>query len=89
MFGIATDYEYSATHKRQRLIVWSGSFMSTFEGDALSLKDGFMVTTYNSDKVRVTCPSVRNETTYREVDDAISAALDAHYAGILTVQVVR
>ena len=88
MFGTATDYEYSATHKRQRLTVWSGSFMSTFEGDALSLKDGFMITTYNGDKVRVTCPPVRNETTYGEVDDAISDALDAHYAETRTVQAV-
>tara|TARA_R110002020_G_scaffold404912_1_gene614954 strand:- start:2185 stop:2457 length:273 start_codon:yes stop_codon:yes gene_type:complete len=88
MLGISTDYEYSSTHKRQRLVIWSGSFFGTLEGDALSLKDGFMVTTYSGDKVRVTCPPVRNESTYRQVDDAISAALDAHHVARGDFQVV-
>ncbi|MGW5267190.1 hypothetical protein ACWEQ4_00930 [Rhodococcus sp. NPDC003994] len=89
MFGVATDYEYSATHVRQRITVWSGAFYSVREAEGLSLPngDGFMLTTYNGDKVRVSCPSPRTEDNYEAVDTAIDAALRAHYAerGVVTL----
>lgn len=80
-FGVTTDYDYSQDHKRQKLQVWSGPFMHTYEGDAYSLPsgEGFMVTTYNGDKIRVSCPSPRDETNYERVDRAIDAALNRHY----------
>lgn len=76
-FGIATDYDYRAGHKRDRLTIWEGSFFSSFAGEALSVKDGYMVTTYNGRKFRVSCPSPRNEDNYEEVDAAIDAAMRA------------
>lgn len=80
-YGVSTDYEYSADHKRQRITVWSGSFYGVFEADGLSLPNdaGYMLTTYNGEKVRVACPAPRNEDNYQEVDAAVSAALNAHY----------
>lgn len=83
-YGVMTDYEYNVDHKRQRLTVWSGAFMAVHEAWGVSLpkNDGYMLTTYNGDKVRVTCPVERTEDNYREVDAAISAALDAHYQKI-------
>ena len=82
-YGIATDYDYSAEHKRQRLVVWTGPFYSSYEGEAYSLpnNDGFMVTTYNEHKIRVTCPAPRDQDNYQQVDDAINLALNAHYLG--------
>ena len=81
VYGITTDYEYTSTHQRERLLVWSPPFFSVFEGEALSLPNGagYMVTTYNGDKVRVACPSPRTDANYQEVDDAIGAALNAHH----------
>lgn len=89
MFGITEDYDYNATHKRTRITVWSGPWSSTWEADGFSLPkgDGYMLTTYNGDKVRVSCP-LRGDDNYREVDAAISEALAAHYAAIGTFQVV-
>lgn len=80
-YGTATDYEYTtATHKRERLVIWSGPFCSVYEGEALSLpkRDGYMVTDYNGDRIRVVCAVPRTEANYLEVDAAISAALNAH-----------
>lgn len=87
-FGVTTDYEYSATHSRDRLEVWSGPFFSVWEATGLSLPrgGGFMLTTYNDDKIRVTCPARRTSANYEEVDAAISAALNAHYAKRSVVQ---
>ena len=80
-YGVTTDYEYSATHKRHRLEVWSGPFFSVWEGTAYSLPSGgYMVTTYNGDKVRVACPSPRDADNYSDVDAAINEALNAHHA---------
>lgn len=78
-FGVTTDYEY--TGKRDRIQVWSGAFMSTWEAEGYSLPkgDGYMLTTYNGDKVRVKCPTPRNYYTYREVDAAIELALNEFY----------
>lgn len=81
-YGVATDYEWSATHKRQRITVWSGSFYSTYEAEGLSLPNGagFMLSIYDDgEKVRVSCPSPRTDDNYREVDAAIAAALADHY----------
>lgn len=83
-FGVATDYEYTATHKRERITVWSGAFYSVFEAEGYSLPGGrgYMLTTYNGDKVRVTCAAPRTEANYLEADSAVSAALTEHYASI-------
>jgi hypothetical protein len=80
-YGTMTDYEYGADHKRERVVVWSGTFRDTFEADGLSLPKGagYMLTTYNGDKVRVACPSPRDESNYQEVDEAIDKALTAHH----------
>lgn len=80
-YGVTTDYDYSDAHKRERLDVWSGPFMSEWEGSALSLPkgDGYMLTTHSGAKVRVSCPTPRTDETYREIDDAISAALREHH----------
>jgi len=79
-FGVTTDYD--ARGKRDYLDVWAGGFMSEWEarGVSLPMGDGYMLTTYNGDKVRVTCPTPRNETNYREIDAAIQDAMAAHYA---------
>ena len=81
-FGVATDYEYALDHKRGRLTVWSGPFMSVLEAEAYSLPkgDGYMLHTYNGDKVRVTCPVPRDESNYQEVDKLIDDAMKAYYA---------
>lgn len=82
IYGVATDYEYTETHMRERIDVWSGPFMSVFEATGLSLpkRDGYMLTTYNGDKIRVSCPVPRNDSNYREVDAAVSKALEVYYA---------
>lgn len=79
-YGVATDYDYTATHKRERLSIWSGPFFSVYEGEAFTLpkRDGYMVTTYNGDRIRVTCPAPRTDENYQQVDDAIAAALTAY-----------
>ena len=79
-YGVMDDYEYNATHKRTRITVWSPPFASVFEADGYSLPNGagYMLMTYNGDKVRVAC-SIRDADTYREIDAAISAALNAHH----------
>ena len=86
VYGITEDYDYTSTHKRERLMIWSGAFMSTYEGEALSLPNGagYMVTVYGSYflepvKVRVACPSPRTDANYQEVDAAIGAALNTHH----------
>jgi hypothetical protein len=88
-YGVATDYEYNETHKRDRITVWSQAFMESFEAEGYSLprRDGYMLTTYNGDTVRVTCPVPRNENNYQEVDRAVSDALDAHHAARGDMQV--
>jgi hypothetical protein len=88
VYGVTTDYEYSATHKRHRLMVWSPPWFSVFEAEGYSLPNGkgYMLTTYNGDKVRVSCPAPRNSNNYEAVDAAISDALNAHHAAIGTFQ---
>lgn len=87
-FGVVSDSEYRVSHKRDRIVVWSGPFYSVFEADGLSLPSGgYMLTTYNGDKVRVECPSPRDSSNREEVDQAIASALNAHHRerGAMTV----
>ena len=88
-YGVMTDYEYNSEHKRERITVWSGPFMSTFEAEGYSLpgRNGYMLTTYNGDKVRVAC-AMRNGQTYEAVDKAISEALAVEYAKISATTVL-
>lgn len=81
-FGVATDYDFNAGRKRDYLQVWSGPFMSNWEAEGVSLPkgDGYMLRTYNGDKVRATCPTPRNDDNYQEIDAAISKALNAYFA---------
>lgn len=83
-FGIATDYDYRVSHKRDRIVVWSGPFYSVFEAEGFSLPNnaGYMLTTYNGDKVRVDCPSPRDSENHEETDRLVSQALTAHYLAI-------
>ena len=41
-----------------------------------------MLRTYNGDRVRVTCPIVRTDENYEQVDRAINDALVAHFEKI-------
>jgi hypothetical protein len=80
-YGLIEDYDYNAPHKRKRFTVWSGPFASVLEGEALSLpkNDGFMITLYHGDKVRVECPVERTDATYVEQDKAFNDALNKHF----------
>lgn len=80
-YGLIEDYDYNQTHKRKRFTIWSGPFASVLEGEALSLpkNDGFMITLYHGDKVRVECPVERTDANYKEQDKAFNDALNAHF----------
>ncbi len=80
-YGVTTDYDRNEGRKRDHLTVWSGPFSSVYEASGVSLPrgDGYMLTTYNGEKVRVACPTPRSEDNYREVDQAVTDALRAHY----------
>lgn len=84
-YGITTDYDYNAGHKRDRIDVYSGPWYHTWDAEGYSLPngDGYMLTTYNGDKVRVSCPTPRNDGNYLQVDEAINAALNHHFANNL------
>lgn len=88
-YGITEDHEYNATHKRKRIMVWSGMWMSDFEGEAFSLPkgDGFMVNLGYGEKVRVTCPVERTDATYIEQDKAFNVALNKHRLEYLRSQI--
>lgn len=75
--SLAVRNEYTARFGREELTLWSGAFASDYEGAALELPrhDGYMVTTWQGDKVRVACESPRTDTNYRRVDAAIRLAL--------------
>lgn len=81
-YAVATDYDWQRTHKTDRLTVWSGAFASQYEGEAISLPrgDGYMVHLYYGDKVRVSCPVGRTDDNYMQIDQAISGAINAHFA---------
>lgn len=80
-YGVTSDYDYAATHQRDRIEVWSGPFYSTWEASGLSLPkgDGYMLTTHNGDKIRVTCETPRTDANYEEIDNAVAAALRDFY----------
>lgn len=79
-YGVTTDYDYSAEHKRQRIEVWTGPWFHSFEAEGYSLPSGgFMLITYNGDKVRVPCDSPRTESNYEDVDKAIDYALKGYH----------
>lgn len=82
--GVRTEYEMNSSRKRDYLTVWSGSFCSVYEAIGVSLPkmNGYMLTTYNDDRVKVTCPAPRSESNCLEVDAAITKALSEHYARI-------
>jgi len=81
-FGVATNYDANEKSKRDHLDVWEGAFMSSHAASGVSRPngDGYMLTTYNGDKVRVTCPTPRTEATHQEVDQAINEALNTLWA---------
>jgi hypothetical protein len=81
-YAIATDYDRNEGRKRDYLTVWSGGFLSDYEASGVSLPrgDGYMLTLAYGGKVRVTCPTPRNEDNWQAVDAAVSAALTAHNA---------
>lgn len=84
-FSVASDYAYNATHKRDCIQVWSGSFADTWEATGFSLpRGGYMLTTYGGDKIRVDCPSPRTDKNYLEVDAAVSAAMERNAAKHVT-----
>jgi hypothetical protein len=89
-YGVTTDYEYSSTHKRERLLVWSGPFASVFEAQAYSLpkQDGYMLTTYHGAKIRVSCPCPRTDENYPEVDNALTNALRVHFGEIPQTSII-
>ena len=78
-YGVTSDYEYNATHRRERLDIWSGPFCDVWEAEAYSLAGGYMLTTHSGDKVRVVCPTPRQDDNYEEIDAAINEALNKHY----------
>jgi hypothetical protein len=88
-YGIIEDHDYNSTHKRKRLTLWSGSFMSDYEGEALSLPkgDGYMVNLGYGDKVRVECPVERTDANYQEQDKAFNDALNKHRLEYLRSQI--
>lgn len=69
--------EYAPTFGRENLTIWSGPFFSVFEGWARELpkRDGYMVTLEYVGKIRVTCPTPRNDENWEEVDRAILAGV--------------
>ncbi len=70
--------EYKPRFGRQVLTLWSGSFCSEYEGEAVERPGhtGFIVS-IGGNKTKVTCAAPRDESNYIAVDDAINAALTA------------
>lgn len=82
--GVRTEYDMNAGRKRDYLTVWSGPFYSVYEAIGVSLPkmNGYMLTTYNDDRVRVECPAPRTASNCAVVDAAVTKALSEHYARI-------
>ena len=76
-YGVATNYDYIATHKRDSITVWSGQFRDRWEGAGFALpgNTGYMLTMYDGKKLRVRCPCPRTEANYQDVDAAVCAAI--------------
>jgi hypothetical protein len=70
--------EYAPKFGRQVLTLWSGSFYSTYEAEAVELPkhDGYMLHIEYGPKVRVTCASPRTNENYESVDAALVAAFE-------------
>lgn len=87
-YGVMTDYEYTATHKRERITVWSPPFASVFEAEGYARPGSsrYHLTTYNGDRVTVQLPrgitAPRTDENFHEIDRAISEHLSAHYQKI-------
>jgi hypothetical protein len=79
---VATTYairdECSPKFGRQRLTLWSGSYCSDYEGEAIELPrhNGYMVNV-GGDLYRVHCPSPRTEENYETVDNVINETIAA------------
>ncbi len=82
-FGIIKDYDYSATHKRERLTIWAGMFDSEYIGEAYSMpkRDGYRIFLEYGDTVNVYCPHGRDDDNYQEIDKAINDALNVYRQG--------
>jgi len=85
-YTVSSDYKYNLTHKRDRILVWSGAFCDNFEGVGYSLPkgNGYMLTLDFSDKIRVACPTPRTAKNYETIDDAVNAAINAARGAIAT-----
>lgn len=81
-YGIVT--EQSENGLGQWVAVWSGAFMSTFEGQGLGRPGAKQITISLEwrDKVVVKLPEgvtfPRTDENYTEIDDAINAAINEH-----------
>lgn len=84
MFGITCN---SSSDRTQEFTIWEGDFMSSPVGSG-TFRAGAKRTTvtlldYRETKLRVSFPEgvtlPRTDRNYREIDDAISAALTAHF----------
>lgn len=71
--------EYAPLFGRQRLTLWAGAYASQLEGSAWELPghNGYVVTLYGGERVRVECEAPRTDDNYRRVDSAICAAITA------------
>lgn len=80
-YCVSTNYEYNEKHKRDCITVWSGAFADVYEATGLGLprNAGYMLTTYNDDKIRVECPCPRTDANYKAVDAAVCAAIAKSY----------
>lgn len=73
--------EHRTMFGRQVLTLWSGQFATEYEGEAVGLPghNGYTLTMYLThvygEKIRVTCPSPRDEENYLVVDESINAAI--------------
>lgn len=78
-YYVASDDQYNATHKRDRLTIWTGPFASEFIADATSLpkRDGYMIVTRAGKRIRVACEVGRTDANFSAIDSAINAALTA------------
>ena len=80
MYGVTTNYD-KTLFGREVINVWSGSFMSGWEAEGVALPkgDGYMLKTYNGDKLRVTCEAPRTDDNFMRVDEAISDAMKRYH----------
>lgn len=82
--AVANDYNYSRTHKRQRLTLWLGDgTAATYIGEAFNRPKGW--TLYLDLRVRTevvrldTEHADRTDTNFRALDKLIEEAVEKHY----------